>query len=128
MPIAVGLKWFPDKKGMLTGLAVAGFGFGASLWVKLAGAWGNLIADYGLANVFLYYGVAFAAIVSIGSIWMVNPPEGYCPQGWSPPEPAGNGPDSAAADVGSSTMLRPPLSSTPWGRFGAGSTARLRVL
>jgi OFA family oxalate/formate antiporter-like MFS transporter len=35
VPIAVGVKWFPDKKGMITGLAVAGFGFGATLWVKL---------------------------------------------------------------------------------------------
>ena len=41
VPIAVGVKWFPDKKGMITGLAVAGFGFGATLWVKLAGSWFN---------------------------------------------------------------------------------------
>ena len=39
VPIAVGVKWFPDKKGMITGLAVAGFGFGATIWVKLAGSW-----------------------------------------------------------------------------------------
>ena len=39
VPIAVGVKWFPDKKGTITGLAVAGFGFGATIWVKLAGAW-----------------------------------------------------------------------------------------
>ena len=38
VPIAVGIKWFPDKKGIITGLAVAGFGFGATIWVKLAGA------------------------------------------------------------------------------------------
>jgi OFA family oxalate/formate antiporter-like MFS transporter len=43
VPIAVGMRWFPDKKGMITGLAVAGFGFGAMLWVKLAGSWGHLI-------------------------------------------------------------------------------------
>jgi MFS family permease len=34
VPISVGVKWFPDKKGMVTGLAVAGFGFGAMIWVK----------------------------------------------------------------------------------------------
>ena len=33
VPIAVGVKWFPDKKGMVAGLAVAGFGFGATIWV-----------------------------------------------------------------------------------------------
>ena len=36
VPIAVCVKWFPDKKGMITGLAVAGFGFGATIWVKMA--------------------------------------------------------------------------------------------
>ena len=39
VPIAVGVKWFPDKKGLIAGLAVAGFGFGATIWVKLAGSW-----------------------------------------------------------------------------------------
>ncbi|HKY70165.1 MAG TPA: MFS transporter, partial [Gammaproteobacteria bacterium] len=34
-PISVLVKWFPDKKGMITGLAVAGFGFGALIWIKL---------------------------------------------------------------------------------------------
>ena len=39
VPISVCVKWFPDKKGLITGLAVAGFGFGATIWVKLAGSW-----------------------------------------------------------------------------------------
>ncbi|MGB5410536.1 MAG: MFS transporter, partial [Woeseiaceae bacterium] len=39
VPISVCVKWFPDKKGAITGLAVAGFGFGATIWVKLAGSW-----------------------------------------------------------------------------------------
>lgn len=44
VPIAVSMRWFPDKKGLITGLAVAGFGFGAMGWVKIAGAWFDLIA------------------------------------------------------------------------------------
>ena len=88
VPIAVGMRWFPDKKGMITGLAVAGFGFGAMLWVKLAGAWGHLIADYGLSTTFTIYGVAFAILVFIGATWMVFPPEGWLPEGYIPPEAA----------------------------------------
>ena len=93
VPIAVGMRWFPDKKGMITGLAVAGFGFGAMGWVKLAGAWGHLIADYGLAQTFVYYGIAFAALVLVGGIWMVFPPEGWAPKGYVAPatSAAGNG-------------------------------------
>lgn len=46
VPITVGMRWFPDRKGTITGLAVAGFGFGALGWVKLAGSWGNLIEAF----------------------------------------------------------------------------------
>jgi len=87
VPIAVGMRWFPDKKGLITGLAVAGFGFGAMLWVKLGGAWGNLIATYGLSQTFTIYGILFGALVSIGGIWMVYPPEGWKPAGWTAPPP-----------------------------------------
>ncbi len=89
VPIAVGVKWFPDKKGLITGLAVAGFGFGATIWVKLAGSWfggllntSSLFGLPGVQSVFIIYGVAFACLVLLGSVTMVNPPEGYVPEGW----------------------------------------------
>ena len=82
VPIAVGMRWFPDKKGMITGLAVAGFGFGAMLWVKLAGAWGHLIDNVGLSTTFIIYGVAFAIMVIIGGLWMKFPKEGWVPIGF----------------------------------------------
>ena len=85
VPIAVGMRWFPEHKGMITGLAVAGFGFGAMGWVKLAGNWGNLIESAGLASTFMIYGVAFAALVILGSFWMVMPPRGWQPAGYTPP-------------------------------------------
>ncbi len=87
VPIAVGMRWFPDKKGLITGLAVAGFGFGAMGWVKFAGAWGHLIANVGLSQTFIIYGVAFLIMVVIGGMWMVFPPEGWQPEGWTPPAP-----------------------------------------
>lgn len=86
VPIAVGMRWFPDKKGLITGLAVAGFGFGATLWVKLAGAWGGLIENLGLSSTFTIYGIIFFVAVFIGSLWMKFPPEGWKPEGWEPSE------------------------------------------
>lgn len=77
VPISVGMKWFPDRKGLISGLAVAGFGFGAMIWVKVADEWFRLIETIGVQGVFFWYGVAFAAMVLVGSVWMVNPPEGY---------------------------------------------------
>jgi len=88
VPIAVGMRWFPDKKGMITGLAVAGFGFGAMGWVKMAGSWGHLIESYGLANTFILYGIAYAAFILVGSIWMKMPPTGWTPAGFESSAPA----------------------------------------
>ena len=96
VPIAVGVKWFPDKKGMISGLAVAGFGFGALLWmklctgfifgpVKITGDWGGLYEYFNVTEVFLIYGIAFAAAVIFGGLLMRNPPEGWKPEGWEPP-------------------------------------------
>jgi OFA family oxalate/formate antiporter-like MFS transporter len=109
VPIAVGMRWFPDKKGMITGLAVAGFGFGAMLWVKLAGNWGHLIENIGLGTTFIVYGVAFFVTVVIGGIWMVFPPEGWKPAGWEPEKAAAGGVAPAGSiDYVSGQMLRTP--------------------
>ena len=105
VPIAVGMQWFPDKKGMITGLAVAGFGFGAMGWIKLAGGWGHLIENIGLANTFSLYGVAFAAIILLGSLWMKKPPAGWLPEGYVPP-PAAAG--AGGEDFSVIEMLRTP--------------------
>jgi OFA family oxalate/formate antiporter-like MFS transporter len=114
-PIAVGIKWFPDKKGLITGLAVAGFGFGALIWIKLAGSWGHLIDSMGVLNVFGLYGILFFIIVALGSIVMVNPPAGWKPAGWTPPE-AGTktGRNVQGADMGPGKMLRTPQFYMLW--------------
>ncbi|MBT3376895.1 MAG: OFA family MFS transporter [Lentisphaerae bacterium] len=115
VPIAVGVKWFPDKKGMIAGLGVAGFGFGATLWVKLAGSWfGGLLnttALFGLPgvqSVFVIYGIIFLVVVLIGSTVMVDPPEGYKPEGWEPPAPTSGGGAVGTIEMTSREMLRTP--------------------
>lgn len=107
VPIAVGMRWFPDKKGMITGLAVAGFGFGALGWVKIADSWGQLLKTYGLSTTWTIYGIAFAAMTLIGAFWMVFPPADWKPAGWTPPQ-AKPGKATGATDFTSSEMLRTP--------------------
>jgi OFA family oxalate/formate antiporter-like MFS transporter len=97
VPIAVGVKWFPDKKGLVSGLAVAGFGFGAFIWILLANppsilGFNGLITRqagaYTIANVdfaFRLYGIMFLILVGIGSLVMKSPPAGWKPAGWNPP-------------------------------------------
>lgn len=134
VPIAVGVKWFPDRKGMITGLAVAGFGFGATIWVKLAGSWFggllNTLELFGLPSVqsvFLVYGILFAALVLLGSLVMVDPPEGYSPAGWDPTLA-----EAAAKRNGTGytpgQMLRTPQFYAIWLVFAASAIAGLMVI
>ena len=104
VPIAVGMRWFPDRKGMITGAAVAGFGFGALGWIKIAGEWGDLIGRLGLDGTFIVYAAVFAALVLLGSVAMVFPPEGWLPDGFVPAA----GADSGAVDFTPREMLRTP--------------------
>ncbi len=111
VPIAVGMRWYPDKKGLITGLAVAGFGFGATLWMALADKLGSLgggqlLHHIGVSGTFITYGIAYTVIVLIGSIWMVFPPEGWKPAGWNPPAPIGKKAVVGSIDFNSSEMLR----------------------
>jgi len=135
VPIAVGVKWFPDKKGMVTGLAVAGFGFGALLWVKLAGSWfGGLLnttAVFGLPgvqSVFVIYGIVFGICVLLGSIVMVNPPAGYKPEGWEPPPPSATGKATGAIELTSGEMLATPQFYMLWLMFVGSALAGLMVI
>jgi OFA family oxalate/formate antiporter-like MFS transporter len=105
VPIAVGMRWFPDKKGMITGLAVAGFGFGAMLWVKLAGEWGNFIASLGLSNTFIIYGIAFALMVIVGGLWMRFPPADWKPAGYEAKQ-ASSAKTTSALEFTSDEMLK----------------------
>ncbi len=126
VPIAVGMRWFPDKKGMITGLAVAGFGFGALLWVKLAGSWGELIAHYGVGNTFAFYGVIFLITVVLGSLVMVFPPEGWQPEGFE----ANGGAQQQGSSIkevhySPSEMLKTPQFYMIWVTFLFGASAGL---
>lgn len=135
VPIAVGVKWFPDKKGMISGLAVAGFGFGATLWVKLAGSWFggllNTVSIFGLPgvqSVFVIYGIVFFVLVFIGSLVMVNPPEDYKPEGWVPPEPTDRTKATGTVDLTSGEMLRTPQFYFLWLMFVGSGLAGLMVI
>ncbi len=104
VPIAVGMRWFPDRKGLITGAAVAGFGFGALAWIKVAGEWGELISRVGLDGTFLTYAVVFAGLVLLGSSTMVFPPDGWLPEGFVP----ASGANSGEVDYTPREMLRTP--------------------
>ena len=81
VPITVLVKWFPDRRGLITGIAVAGFGAGALFSAPAAG-W--LIPHVGLMPTFAYLGVAYAIIAIASGAFLQNPPDGWKPAGWAP--------------------------------------------
>ncbi|MGD2116787.1 MAG: OFA family MFS transporter [Chromatiales bacterium] len=119
VPIAVGMQWFPDKKGLITGVAVAGFGLGAMIWVKLAGSWGGLIVDFGIGATFMIYGLVFMLLVLFGSIWMTFPP------GFVPPRPDHKG---GKYDFRSEEMIRTRHYWSIFATFAIGATAGLMCI
>jgi MFS transporter, OFA family, oxalate/formate antiporter len=82
VPVATLIKWFPDKRGMITGIAVAGFGAGALITAPLAT---RLIASVGVGHTFEVLGLTYLVIVLACAPTMRNPPEGYAPPGFQPP-------------------------------------------
>ena len=83
VPVATLVKWFPDRRGLITGIAVGGFGAGALITAPVAT---RLIQTVGVLPTFAYLGVAYFIIAIIASLFMRNPPEGWQPQGWIPSE------------------------------------------
>ena len=81
VPVATLVKWFPDRRGFITGIAVAGFGAGALITAPLAT---RLILNVGVLKTFAVLGIGYLIVVVAASSLMRNPPEGYVPAGWKP--------------------------------------------
>ena len=103
VPVATLIRWFPDKRGMITGLAVAGFGVGALITAPIAE---TLIASAGVSSAFVILGIAYFAIIMLAAAVMKNPPDGYAPPGFEPSSVRG----SAAEDF----TLRQALGAWQW--------------
>ena len=84
VPIAMLQKWFPDKRGLITGLAVGGFGFGAVLTSPIAQRLIDSNKDVP-TKAFLPLGVGYLVLSLIGASFFRNPPSGYRVPGFSPP-------------------------------------------
>ena len=78
-PVATVAKWFPDKKGLLTGMVIMGFGFGALLMSKVVMPPLDKWAGGDLAAVFAVLGAGFLVIVLPAAWMLTNPPAGYAP-------------------------------------------------
>ena len=75
-PVSTLVKWFPDRRGLATGMAVLGFGTGALITAPIAA---NLILAIGITNTFYILGGAYFILMIIGASYIAPPTEGWMP-------------------------------------------------
>jgi MFS family permease len=87
-PVSTLVKWFPDRRGMATGMAIMGFGGGAMIGAPLA----DLLMNYfktptsvGVWETFIAMAVIYFVFMTIGAFRYRLPPVGWRPDGWAPP-------------------------------------------
>lgn len=112
VPIAMLQKWFPDKPGLITGIAVAGFGFGAVITAPLGQALIDNTPDLP-TRAFLPLGIGYLVAILIGASLFQNPPKGYLPPGMAAAAATGTaktatGPVAAKRDFTQDEALRTP--------------------
>ena len=93
-PVATVAKWFPDKKGFITGMVVMGFGFGALLMSKVIAPLFISLTNNNIVYVFSFIGILIFAITLPSGFFLVNPPRNYLIAGYDSPESIANEPDS----------------------------------
>ena len=121
-PIAALVKWFPDKKGLITGIAVAGFGAGALVFAQVETAF---ITETDISPALLVCGIIFLIGVVGGAQLLKNPPKGWTPEGWEPPAPKSTG---LGRDYERREILKTPQFWLLWGMFVLAATAGLMTL
>ncbi|MGH8504120.1 MAG: L-lactate MFS transporter [Gammaproteobacteria bacterium] len=87
-PVSTLIKWFPDRRGMATGMAIMGFGGGAMIGAPLSVALMDFFKDstsVGVAETFVAMGVIYFISMTIGALAIRIPPPDWKPEGWTPP-------------------------------------------
>lgn len=77
-PVSTLIKWFPDRRGLATGMAVLGFGAGSLLTAPVAA---NLMESVGISNTYFILGTGYFILMFLGASYITPPPANYMPEG-----------------------------------------------
>lgn len=102
-PVATIAKWFPDRRGLMTGIAVCGYGAGALVMSPVAA---REIVRFGIPATFASLGIVYLILVVASAQFYCNPPEGWRPAGWQP--------TSAVARAASTFDFTVPQAMSTW--------------
>ena len=87
-PVSTLIKWFPDRRGMATGMAIMGFGGGAMIGSPLAAELMKIFAtdtNIGVTQTFVVMAIVYFVFMMGGALSYRVPPSGWTPEGWTPP-------------------------------------------
>jgi MFS family permease len=130
-PVSTLIKWFPDRPGLATGLAIMGFGGGALIASPLSS---TLLETYASNPVnaivpsFLTLGAIYLVSMMIGAFVVRLPAEGWQPEGWSPPTEEETGDLQTTADVSAGSSIRTPQFWLLWTVLFCNVTAGIGLL
>lgn len=105
-PIAILVRWFPDKKGIITGLAVMGFGFGAAIMGQIVPL---IIPSIGISGTFYLFGAIFLVVLLIVAQKLSNPP-----QDWIAPTSRKSAQPSVSTSIDINTAIKMPQFYLLW--------------
>ena len=119
-PVSTLVKWFPDRRGMATGMAIMGFGGGAFLAGYLNVFFMNRL---GVARTLISLGVVYLLVMLLGARILRRPPEGWKPAGWVPTEST-----NTNISFTRNQALRTPQFYLLWGMLFINVTAGIGIL
>jgi len=123
VPTVVGSKWFPDKRGLIVGLMVGGYGAGSGIFGPLAS---SLMEHVGWRSTFQILSAIFFVMTMLATYLLKNPPAGYRPAGWDPTLVKAS--VSRSPDVPASQMVRTRTFWALWVAYCLGTTAGTMVI
>ncbi|MGI8909214.1 MAG: L-lactate MFS transporter [Rubrobacteraceae bacterium] len=130
-PVSTLIKWFPDRPGLATGLAIMGFGGGALIASPLSS---TLLSAYASNPVdaivpsFLTLGAVYLISMMAGAFVVRLPAEGWRPEGWTPPTEEESSSMQTTADVSASSAIRTPQFWLLWTVLFCNVTAGIGLL
>lgn len=120
-PLATCNKWFPDKKGLISGIVVAGMGLGSLVFTPIGQ---ELVSRYGVLTTWFALGIVFFIMISAGAFFLKPPPVGYRPPGWTEITVK----NRRLANFSQREMLATPTFYSLWVMFLIGSAAGLMII
>jgi len=100
-PVSTLVKWFPDRRGLATGMAIMGFGFGALVFGPFMA---KLFTVMAIWKAFIVLAVVYFTLILSSALYIAPPPKGWKPEGFDPEKAAAQGNKRVRTDLAQMTI------------------------